>query len=154
MYVEQNKDRIADLERQKIALKDQLQFETKTASIIRIEEELYEIEDTIKKLTQPVRPAWRKNLRLLRTVCWEIQCSGILRLLVCLILVWLCGVLPVDNLYFIIGISAIIYFSYKLGKEKGILLASERAVENLILMGFLKEKENGEIEKVEDEQSK
>lgn len=57
MYVEQNKDRIADLERQKIALKDQLQFETKTASIIRIEEELYEIEDTIKKLTQPVRPA-------------------------------------------------------------------------------------------------
>ena len=59
-----------------------------------------------------------------------------------------------DNLYFIIGISAIIYFSYKLGKEKGILLASERAVENLILMGFLKEKENGEIEKVDDEQSK
>jgi uncharacterized protein YdcH (DUF465 family) len=57
MYVEQNKDRIADLERQKIALKDQLQFETKTASIIRIEEELYEIDDTIKKLTQPVRPA-------------------------------------------------------------------------------------------------
>ena len=57
MYVEQNKDRIADLERQKIALKDQLQFETKTASIIRIEEDLYEIDDTIKKLTQPVRPA-------------------------------------------------------------------------------------------------
>lgn len=57
MYTEQNKDRIADLERQKIALKDQLQFETKTASIIKIEEELYEIEDTIKKLTQPVRPA-------------------------------------------------------------------------------------------------
>ena len=57
MYVEQNKDRIAELERQKIALKDQLQFETKTASIIRIEEELYELEDTIKKLTQPVRPA-------------------------------------------------------------------------------------------------
>lgn len=57
MYTEQNKDRVADLERQKIALKDQLQFETKTASIIKIEEELYEIEDTIKKLTQPVRPA-------------------------------------------------------------------------------------------------
>ena len=57
MYVEQNKDRIADLERQKIALKEQLQFETKTASIIRIEEELYEIDDSIKKLTQPVRPA-------------------------------------------------------------------------------------------------
>jgi hypothetical protein len=57
MYTEQNKDRVADLERQKIALKDQLQFETKTASIIKIEEELYEIEDTIKKLTQPERPA-------------------------------------------------------------------------------------------------
>lgn len=59
-----------------------------------------------------------------------------------------------DNLYFILGISAIIYFSYKLGKEKGILLASERAVEHLILMGFLKEKENGEIEKADDDQSK
>ena len=57
MYTEQNKDRIADLERQKIALKDQLQFETKIASIIKIEEDLYEIEDSIKKLTQPVRPA-------------------------------------------------------------------------------------------------
>lgn len=57
MYVEQNKERIADLERQKIALNDQLQFETKIASIIKIEEELYEIEDSIKKLTQPVRPA-------------------------------------------------------------------------------------------------
>ena len=57
MYVEQNKDRIADLERQKIALKDQLQFETKSNTVSRLEEELYEIEDTIKKLTQPVRPA-------------------------------------------------------------------------------------------------
>lgn len=33
-------------------------------------------------------------------------------------------------------------------------MASERAVEHLILMGFLKEKENGEIEKADDEQSK
>lgn len=57
MYVEQNKERIADLERQKIALKDQLQFETKSNTVSRLEEELYEIEDTIKKLTQPVRPA-------------------------------------------------------------------------------------------------
>ena len=154
MYVEQNKDRIADLERQKIALKDQLQFETKTASIIRIEEELYELEDTIKKLTQPVRPAWRKNLRSPRIVCWEIRCSGILRLLLCFTLVWLCGVLLVDNLYFIIGISAIIYFSYKLGKDKGTLLASERAVDMMIAMGYLKEKANGEIEKADDEQSK
>lgn len=59
-----------------------------------------------------------------------------------------------DNLYFIVGITAIIYFSYRLGREKGILLASERAVEHLILMGFLKEKENGNIEKVDDEQFK
>ena len=154
MYTEQNKDRIADLERQKIALKDQLQFETKTASIIKIEEELYEIEDTIKKLTQPVRPAWRKNLRSPRTVCWEIQCSGILRLLLCFTLVWLCGVLLVDNLYFILGVGAIIYFSYRLGKEKGTLLASERVVDIMIAMGYLKEKANGEITKGNDDQIK
>ena len=59
-----------------------------------------------------------------------------------------------DNLYFILGISAIIYFSYRLGKEKGTLLASERAVDIMIAMGYLKEKANGEIEKVNDEQSK
>jgi len=60
----------------------------------------------------------------------------------------------VDNLYFIIGISAIIYFSYRLGKDRGTLLASERAVDMMIAMGYLKEKANGEIEKVDDEQSK
>jgi hypothetical protein len=57
MFVEHNKETIADLERQKIALKDQLEFETKTSRIIKLEEQLYEVEDTIKKLTQPVRPA-------------------------------------------------------------------------------------------------
>ena len=57
MFIEPNKDMIADLERQKIALMDQLEFEIKTQRIIKIEEELYEIEDTIRKLTNPVRPA-------------------------------------------------------------------------------------------------
>ena len=50
MFVEHNKETIADLERQKIALKDQLEFETKTSRIIKLEEQLYEVEDTIKKL--------------------------------------------------------------------------------------------------------
>jgi len=60
----------------------------------------------------------------------------------------------VDNLYFILGIAMIIYFSYRLGKDRGTLLASERAVDMMIAMGYLKEKANGEIEKVNDEQSK
>jgi ABC-type iron transport system FetAB permease component len=59
-----------------------------------------------------------------------------------------------ETLTFILGIFAIIYLSYRLGKEKGILMASERAVEHLILMGFLKEKENGEITKGNDDQIK
>ena len=39
------------------ATEDQLEFETKTSRIIKLEEQLYEVEDTIKKLTQPIRPA-------------------------------------------------------------------------------------------------
>ena len=57
MFIDSNKETIADLERQKIAIQDQLQFENKVSRVIKLEEELYEIEDTIKKLTQPVRPA-------------------------------------------------------------------------------------------------
>lgn len=57
MFIDSNKENIANLERQKIAIQDQLQFETKVSRVIQLEEELYEIEDTIKKLTQPVRPA-------------------------------------------------------------------------------------------------
>ena len=53
MFIEQNKEQIANLERQKIAIKDQLEFETKTKRIIELDEQLYEIEDTIKKLTEP-----------------------------------------------------------------------------------------------------
>ena len=54
---------------------------------------------------------------------------------------------------FFTGISAIIYMSYKLGKDRGTMLASERAVDIMIAMGYLKERANGEIEKVDNEKS-
>ena len=47
------KDRIADLERQKIELEDQLEMLGYAGNLVRmhkIEEEIYEIEDTIRKL--------------------------------------------------------------------------------------------------------
>ena len=47
------KDRIAKLERQKIDLNDQLEMLGYSGNLVRmhkIEEEIYEIEDTIKKL--------------------------------------------------------------------------------------------------------
>ena len=54
MHTEDNKKvRIAELERQKISLEDQLQFTTDIKRIIEIEEELFEEKDTIKKLTEP-----------------------------------------------------------------------------------------------------
>ena len=54
MHTEDNKKvRIAELERQKISLEDQLQFTTDVKRIIEIEEELFEVKDTIKKLTEP-----------------------------------------------------------------------------------------------------
>jgi hypothetical protein len=55
MFIDSNKEQIADLERQKITVKDQLEFETNTKKIIELDEQLYEIEDTIKKLTQGTR---------------------------------------------------------------------------------------------------
>ena len=48
------KDRIANLERQKIDLNDQLEILGYTGNLVRmhqIEEQIFEIEDTIKKLT-------------------------------------------------------------------------------------------------------
>ena len=54
-----------------------------------------------------------------------------------------------EILIFGLGIGAIIYISFKLGKEKGTMLASERAVDIMIAMGYLKETRDGEIEKVE-----
>ena len=54
MHTEDNKKvRIAELERQKISLEDQLQFTTDVKRIIEIEEEHFEVKDTIKKLTEP-----------------------------------------------------------------------------------------------------
>ena len=48
------KDRIADLERQKIELNDQLEILGYTGNLVKmhqIEEQIFEIEDTIKKIT-------------------------------------------------------------------------------------------------------
>ena len=48
------KDRIANLERQKIELNDQLEILGYTGNLVKmhqIEEQIFEIEDTIKKLT-------------------------------------------------------------------------------------------------------
>ena len=50
---EYNKEQVANLERQKISIKDQLEFTTDVKRIIAIEEELFEVKDTIKKLTEP-----------------------------------------------------------------------------------------------------
>jgi len=50
---QETKDRIADLERQKIDLNDQLETLGYAGNLVRmhqIEEEIFEIEDTIKKL--------------------------------------------------------------------------------------------------------
>ena len=47
------KDRIAEMERQKIDLENQLEFLGYSGNLVRmhqIEEEIYEIEDTIRKL--------------------------------------------------------------------------------------------------------
>lgn len=50
---QETKDRIADLERQKIELNDQLEILGYAGNLVRmheIEEQIFEIEDTIKKL--------------------------------------------------------------------------------------------------------
>ena len=50
----ETKDRIKELERQKIALEDRLEFlgySTNLVKMHQIEQEIYEIEDTIRKLT-------------------------------------------------------------------------------------------------------
>ena len=47
------KDRIADLERQKLDLEDRLEmlsYANNLVKMVEIEEEIYEIEDTIRKL--------------------------------------------------------------------------------------------------------
>jgi len=53
MIDDNKKYRIAELERQKISIEDELQFTTDVKRVIVLEEQLYEIKDTIKKLTEP-----------------------------------------------------------------------------------------------------
>ena len=53
MIEDNKKYRIAELERQKISIEDELQFVTDVKRIVVLEEQLYEINDTIKKLTEP-----------------------------------------------------------------------------------------------------
>ena len=49
---QEKKDQIRELERQKIVLEDQLEFVgNNLVKMVKIEEEIYEIEDTIGKLT-------------------------------------------------------------------------------------------------------
>ena len=55
MQTEYNKEQVANLERQKIAIKDELEFTTNIKRIIDLEEKLYEVEGTISKLTNPAR---------------------------------------------------------------------------------------------------
>ena len=54
MMIDDNKKyRIAELERQKISIEDELQFTTDVKRVIVLEEQLYEIKDTVRKLTEP-----------------------------------------------------------------------------------------------------
>ena len=53
MIEDNKKYRIAELERQKISIEDELQFTTDVKRVVVLEEQLYEINDTIKKLTGP-----------------------------------------------------------------------------------------------------
>ena len=53
MIDDNKKYRIAELERQKISIEDELQFTTDVKRVIVSEEQLYEIKDTVKKLTEP-----------------------------------------------------------------------------------------------------
>ena len=47
----ETKNQLRELEGQKVILEDALEFETRPVQMVRIEEEIYEIEDTIRKLT-------------------------------------------------------------------------------------------------------
>ena len=53
LMTQDTKDRIADLERQKIALEDKMEFlgyADNLVKMVEFEQEIFEIEDTIKKL--------------------------------------------------------------------------------------------------------
>ena len=54
VMTQDTKDQIANLERQKIMLEDQLEhlsYTDNTVKMVEIEQEIFEIEDTISKLT-------------------------------------------------------------------------------------------------------
>ena len=51
---QEKKRQIGDLMRQKISLEDQLQIATDDRRIQRLEDDLYEVEDTLDKLTNGV----------------------------------------------------------------------------------------------------
>ena len=61
---EYNKEQVANLERQKISIKDQLEFTTDVKRIIELEEQLFEIEDTISKLTNPIKTHEEKTNKI------------------------------------------------------------------------------------------
>lgn len=50
-----------------------------------------------------------------------------------------------DNLLFMGYVLALIYVSYTVGKQRGTVLASERTLDIMIAMGYLEEKDTGEI---------
>ena len=53
LMTQEVKDKIRDLEREKITLEDQLEFVgSNVIKMTKIEEQIFEIEDTIKKLTK------------------------------------------------------------------------------------------------------
>ena len=47
----ETKDKIRSLEQEKILLEDMLELENRPVQMVKIEEEIYEIEDSIRKLT-------------------------------------------------------------------------------------------------------
>jgi hypothetical protein len=51
---EETKRQIRDLMRQKIAIEDQLQFEFNSARVKKLEDDLYEVKDTLDKITNGV----------------------------------------------------------------------------------------------------
>jgi hypothetical protein len=55
MFIEQNKEQIANLERQKIAIKEEMEWSNNPVKVRDLEDQLYDIEDTLKKLTQGTR---------------------------------------------------------------------------------------------------
>lgn len=51
---EDKKRQIRDLVRQKISIEDKIQFETRSDEIKKLEDDLYEVKDTLDKITNGV----------------------------------------------------------------------------------------------------